>query len=161
MPFDPEVTPVPVVEGKTEEQVKNLLKLKKFWLNLSVGKVNLNRWTDTTSCGTIACIGGWCALSGLFPELVQEEGPPCLIESLDYCPIAFEADYKSFVAHKLFGDYELFKPRGSHKVDQSPDSSDVPISHHAMALRRILWNLGEGAFNDPAATEEIKEWLGL
>jgi hypothetical protein len=118
---------------KTAEQITNLIKLKELWELTPPEAVieDLNWWNREGNgypCGAVACIGGWVAASGWFPEVTTGNM---------YDPI-FRASRWKDVSTTVFGERSLFLPRGFNYGE----SYDKKRSDWQVAYDRILRALG-------------------
>lgn len=81
-----------------------------------------------TNCRTVACFGGWAAR---WPSLVQQ-GLSLAVNGVPKYGNLTAYD----VALPIFGDDQIFHPRGAHEADGLFYGSD-----HALVTNRIRWAL--------------------
>lgn len=126
-----------------EFYIKNLLLAREVMQEVPDGKVFLDSWQQNRNnrgiaqepeCGTIACFGGWIALSPKFPDVaVGAFGRPTM---------SMEQQGKTYtlggseIAHHLFGDGRLFDQA------QWDEKQFISQSHKEIVLARIDTQLG-------------------
>lgn len=125
----------------TKQQVKNIEEALVMWKTVPPKNVFpcLDDWRDFSqehpsskvTCNTIACFGGWCCH---WPEFKKQglkaetDGRPLLGEIVG-----------SKVAEQMFGDIDLFLPRGVHPADRN----SLLVDDHTVVMNRLVTLLSE------------------
>jgi hypothetical protein len=125
----------------TKQQVKNIEEAIVMWATVPPKNVypGLDDWrdmsqehnSDKVTCRTIACFGGWCCH---WPEF-KKQG---LKAERDGRPLLNEAS-GSKVADQMFGDTDLFLPRGTHPADRH----SLLVDDHTVVMNRLKTLLAE------------------
>lgn len=129
------------------KQRRNAVEARfKMWPSVPPENVSrgLSTWrTDQTNfrpdCDTVACFGGWCVWWPYFKAQglhADAEGMPYINRTLGDRDL--DDARGTFVAHILFGQRELFFPRGDHPADPHPWDDDR-ITDHELVTRRLDW----------------------
>jgi hypothetical protein len=125
----------------TKQQVQNIEEALVMWKTVPPQNVypGLDDWRDFSherhrgkvTCNTIACFGGWCCHWPAFKEQGLKAGiagRPC---------VGVLSGFDS--AEPLFGDFDLFLPRGSHPADRN----SLWLDDHTLVMNRLVTLLTE------------------
>ena len=116
----------------TQQQRDNALDaLNNMWPSVPPENVypGLNAWVRDAgqpNCGTVACFGGWCAWWPAF----RDQG--VVASASSGAPTILGRHFG--VASDLFGNYDLFHPRGEHEADMGFEGND-----HELVTHRLKW----------------------
>lgn len=129
----------------SKQQRRNALEARdKMWPSVPSENVvrGLRMWrTDGTNtrpdCDTVACFGGWCVWWPSF----RRQGARADADGMPYIK---GGNHGTVVAHILFGQRELFYPRGDHPADPKPRDQleyfdPAHITDHELVRRRLDW----------------------
>jgi hypothetical protein len=120
----------------TAQQRANAVEaLEVMWPSVPPENVirHLNHWREDAkgtppTCGTVACFGGWCAW---WPSFMNQ-GVKAASGGAPISPS--QAAGQRHAEQFLFGDPEMFDPRGCHPADQRFKGSD-----HDLVTNRLKW----------------------
>ena len=119
----------------TDQQIKNIEEAIVMWATIPPENVypGLDDWrdfskeihADKVTCNTIACFGGWCCHWPAFKAQglkAERDGRPRLLDLSG-----------SSVADWLFGDIDMFLPRGCHPADKN----SLLVNDHTVVMNRL------------------------
>ncbi len=125
----------------TDQQIKNIEEAIVMWATIPPHNVypGLEDWRDMSkevradkvTCNTTACFGGWCCHWPTFRGQglkAERAGRPVLLDLSG-----------SSVADYLFGDFDLFLPRGEHPADKN----SLLVDDHTVVMNRLKTLLAE------------------
>ncbi len=125
----------------TDQQVQNIKEAIVMWKTIPPHNVypGLDDWRDMSkelqadkvTCNTTACFGGWCCHWPAFKSQglkSERDGRPRLLGLSG-----------SLVADYMFGDFDLFLPRGAN----SADKYCLLLNDHSVVMNRLKTLLAE------------------
>lgn len=136
-----------------EQQLANIDLAARLWgERVTPDKVveRLTVWASPhpNMCGTQACFGGhlatWPEFRAMGVRTRKEAGEedPVMRHGPDMDGVQWPYE----VASVLFGDEQLFEPRGGHPAgpsyDNAPDSDDGSISDYELVVNRLAYARG-------------------
>lgn len=129
----------------TQQQIDNIEEAIVMWKTVPPENVypGLDDWrdlskelrADTATCNTVACFGGWCCHWPAFKAQgikAESDGRPGLLDLSG-----------SQVAEYLFGDRDLFLPRGVHPTDRNSRL----VNDHTVVMNRLKLLLAKAKRN--------------
>lgn len=119
----------------TAQQIANIKEAIVMWKTVPPKNVypGLDLWrdrsqeyyTDKATCNTVACFGGWCCHWPAFQDQGVYAGAGGAPELGSLCG--------GGVAEYMFGDIELFLPRGVHPADRYC----MLVDDHTVVMNRL------------------------
>jgi hypothetical protein len=112
-----------MMTDECKRQLANLEQLAEYWKSVEPDTVYLERYRERKpECGTLYCIGGYVAVTGMFGVKQGNGGEP-LLRKTDHWLYGCE------ISEELFGCSHLFSRRGKHPIDGDyPDLSDYQLA---------------------------------
>lgn len=114
--------------------IKNLREAHRMMSSKSDEQVDFDRWVSqfdyASTCGTIACLGGWCTVDPYFRSLG-------VLANFSGAPYMASPYYKGAwgVARRLFGDEDIFDGLRESEIRQFGCGRDRDVALHRIETR--------------------------